>query len=105
MFSRRKANAPPAYYDYYCPKPDKNNWLEYLIFPFVVITAVATTCAARYTYKQWLTADDTEKRSLRAYAFANQIGIKDFSSGNHASGGVIIRTMGQTPAYKIRSEI
>jgi len=35
----------------------------------LVVTAIATTCAARYTYKQWLTADDTEKRSLRAYVF------------------------------------
>jgi len=67
MFSSRKANAPHAYYDYYCPNPEKYNWLELLIFPFIVVTAIATTCAARYTYKQWFTADDLEKRSLRAY--------------------------------------
>jgi len=76
MFPRRKAKAPHAYYNYYCPNA-KNNWLENMIFPFVVVTAIATACAARYTYKQWLTADDAEKRSLRAYVVANQGDVRD----------------------------
>jgi hypothetical protein len=65
----------------------------------------ASTTAAYFTGKQWYTADDTEKRGLRAYAFPSPTGIKDFSSGNHACGGVHVRTMGQTPAYKVRGEV
>ena len=44
--------------------------LEYIIAVFLVLTFIATSIAACYTRKQWITADDAEKRSLRAYLIA-----------------------------------
>jgi hypothetical protein len=41
-----------------CAKPRKIHWFEWLVFLFVIATAVATGFAAKYTYRQWNTADD-----------------------------------------------
>lgn len=48
---------------------------------------------------------DTEIRQVRAYAFPTPIGIKDFGFEKALTGGINVRTMGQTPAYKIRGEV
>jgi hypothetical protein len=84
---------------------EKRHPLDWLVFLFLVLTFVATAAAACYTRKQWITADDTEKRQVRAYAFATPTGVKDFEIGKAPTGGVGVRTMGQTPAYKIRGRI
>ena len=59
----------------------KRHPLDWLVFLFLVLTFVATAAAACYTRKQWITADDTEKRQVRAYAFATPTGVKDFEIG------------------------
>jgi hypothetical protein len=46
---------------------DKKHPLEWAIAFMLLGTLVATGFAACYTRKQWITAEDTEKRSLRAY--------------------------------------
>ena len=86
-------------------KRESKHWLEYLIFAFVVFTTIATGFAAWYTRQQWLTAADTEKRQVRAYAFPTPTGIKNFEVGKAPTSGISVRTMGQTPAYKIRGQI
>jgi len=81
-------------------KAEPKHWLEYAIFLFVIATAIATGFAAYYTRQQWLTAEDTEKRSLRAYiAISTTIPIKMDSEK-------IVITMdnfGQTPAKDVVS--
>jgi len=54
---------------------------------------------------QLQTSRDAEIRQIRAYAFPTPLGIKDFESGKAPTGGINVRTMGQTPAYKIRGEV
>jgi hypothetical protein len=44
-------------------------FLESGIFLLLLFTLIATSVAACYTRKQWLTADDSEKRDLRAYVY------------------------------------
>jgi len=83
----------------------RNNLLNWLTLVFLVLTSIATAVAAWYTWKQWITADDTEKRQVRAYAFPTPTGIKDFELGKAPIGGIKVGTMGQTPAYKVRGEI
>jgi hypothetical protein len=48
---------------------------------------------------------DNEKRSLRAYAFPTPGGVENFSAEKALSTTVIAKTMGATPAYKIRGGI
>jgi hypothetical protein len=85
------------------PKEGKH-WLEYAIFGFVVITAVATAAAACYTRNQWLTAEDTKVRQLRAYLHVLTGG---FHIDNLESGELQLmieprfRVFGQTPAGNI----
>jgi hypothetical protein len=43
--------------------------LEWFIGILLLCTFIATSIAAYYTRKQWLTADDAEKRDLRAYVY------------------------------------
>jgi hypothetical protein len=86
---------------------DKKHPLDYLIFLFLVLTAVGTLAAACYTRSQWLTAQeqlavmtDTEKRQLRAYLHVSHGPIE--VSDTSASSEVRIFHSGQTPAYKLR---
>lgn len=89
-------------------KPDtsnpKRNSKEGRITPFkiaefvlLVLVFIATATAAYYTKKQWETADDQEKRALRAYVGIAQHGIENFGLPNQ-----VLKTTrenyGQTPA-------
>jgi hypothetical protein len=64
----------------------------------VVVTAIATSVAAYYTTKQWETAQDQERRSLRAY-----LGIANYKV-DRAEGAITfdIANGGQTPARNVR---
>ena len=57
---------------------ERKHPLEYLIFVFVVATAVATGFAAYYTGQQWKTAHDTLVVSERAFV--------DFGGANAVVG-------------------
>ena len=83
-----------------CSNKERKHPLEYFIAGFLVLTFVATAIAAYYTRLQSLTADDTEKRSLRAYILANQpsVIIDDF---NIVHARVQIKNSGLTPAYRV----
>jgi hypothetical protein len=72
--------------------------LEIGIFMLLLLTLIATSCAAYFTKKQWETADDQEKRSLRAY-----LGIADYKV-DRAEGVITfnIANGGQTPARDVR---
>jgi hypothetical protein len=50
-------------------------------------------------------AKSAERRQIRAYAFPTPIGISDFELGKSPAGGVNVKTMGQTPAYKVRGQV
>jgi hypothetical protein len=64
------------------------------------LTLIATSVAACYTRKQWLTADDQERRSLRAYVFVE--GSFFEQNAESATFKISIKNSGQTPAYKVR---
>jgi hypothetical protein len=72
--------------------------LEYAIFAFLVLTAVFTGIAASYTRKQWITADDAEKRSLRAYVGAGLVSV----GKDPPQIGIAIENHGQTPAINVQ---
>jgi hypothetical protein len=81
-------------------KPERRtkHWLEYAIFVFVVLTAAATGYAAYYTRQQWLTAQDTEVRQLRAYVSVSlEPGIRVDDQKTTLS----IDNFGQSPATDV----
>ena len=72
--------------------------LEIGVFLLLFSTLIATSFAAYFTAKQWQTADDQERRSLRAY-----LGVADYKVDRVA--GAIVFTVangGQTPARDVR---
>lgn len=85
-------------------KAEAKHWLEYAIFIFVIATAVATGAAAYYTRQQWLTAEDQERRSLRAYISAK---IEKYPDIMHDSWDMIVvfKNHGQTPALNVSTWI
>jgi hypothetical protein len=85
------------------PNHQKKHPLEYLIFFFVVIGAIATGFAAYFSYHQWKVAEDAEKRQLRAYVFERPIRVMRFEAGAKPIGVVANRNSGQTPAYHVRA--
>jgi hypothetical protein len=77
---------------------ESKHWLEYAIFIFVIVTAAATGYAAYYTKQQWLTAVDTEQRSLRAYVGAGSVSV----GNNPPQVGIAVENYGQTPAIEVK---
>jgi hypothetical protein len=93
--SAADANKPQA-------NAEPKHWLEYAIFVFVIATAIATSIAAYYTRQQWLTAEDQERRSLRAYVSVVVDQYPDISK-EHMDIGVIYKNRGQTPAFNLHA--
>ncbi len=60
---------------------------------------IAAATAACYTKKQWETAFDQERRTLRAYVFVEKASIT--LSDNMLKGIVELKNAGQTPAYDL----
>jgi hypothetical protein len=93
------------------PQPERKHWLEYAIFGFVILTALATGCAAWYARQQWLTAEDNEKRSLRAYVFVESAtlvtengmpkGLRVDGKNTELFVNYKLVNVGQTPAYNV----
>ena len=69
MSSSGEADQPTANNNQRGADAETKHWLEYAIFVFVILTAIATGCAPWYMRQQWITADDSEKRDLRAYVY------------------------------------
>jgi hypothetical protein len=61
-------------------------------------TLIATGFAANYTRKQWLAAEDTERRTLRAYLALTGPNLKVDNTKVEFS----IDNFGQTPAKNVR---
>lgn len=97
-------NSPRADREKDKPKYERKHPLEYLIFLFVIISALATGAAAFFTYKQWLVATDVEERQLRAYV---HFAPGDLYTSNESDGSWIISispkigVIGQTPAGSV----
>ena len=93
-----KGGAPNAGTPQGSLKREGKHPLEWMIFGFVVLTFLATATAAWYTRKQWTTAEDAERRSLRPY-----VGLASFGSIhiNDQGGAFIIwaiwENFGATP--------
>ena len=102
MSSSGEANQPTADENKPQAKPEPKHWLEYAIFFFVIATAIATGAAAYYTRQQWLTAEDQEKRSLRAYVSVAVDQYPDLSS-EHFDVSIVFKNHGQTPAFGLHN--
>lgn len=96
MSSSGEADQPAADADKPQAKPEPKHWLEYAIFVFVIATALATGAAAYYTRQQWLTAEDTEERGLRAYVLPKYIVFEPDSVQ------MSVENFGQTPAIQVK---
>jgi hypothetical protein len=82
---------------------EPRHWLEYGVFAFVVVTAIATATAAWYTRKESETAAENGRRQLRAYVFPDQANLIWQGSGKPTVAEIGIKNSGQTPAYRLSS--
>jgi hypothetical protein len=80
---------------------EARHWLEYGVFTFVVITAMATATAAWYTREEWKSSADNGHRQLRAYVFPEQANLVWQGVGKPAVVEIVIKNSGQTPAYRL----
>jgi hypothetical protein len=103
--ARGKATSPVAQRNHPSAKAEGKHWLDYAIFAFVILTAIGTSFAAFYTRQQWITADDAELRSLRAYGSVYFSPIESFDiadpKGPFPAINVTAQNGGQTPAYNV----
>jgi hypothetical protein len=97
-------------------KGEKTTGFKIAEFILLILVFIATATAAIYTCKQWITADDNERRGLRAYVASSDIRIQCPNCGNAtykepsfgdriATADLIIvtaRASGNTPAYNSR---
>jgi hypothetical protein len=95
-----KSKPPPSKLDQTHTSPARKHWLDKATFVFAMIAAGATAFAAYYTSCQWATADDTEKRSLRAYVGTSPGSIENFGTPDQF---MIIerKNYGTTPGYNL----
>lgn len=82
-------------------KHDPRHWLEYGVFAFVVVTAIATATAAWYTRKASEITAENGRRQLRAYVFPDQANLVWQGSAKPMVAEIGIKNSGQTPAYRL----
>ena len=82
---------------------EQRHWIEYGVFAFVLITALATATAAWYTRKQWESTADNGHRQLRAYVFPEQANLVWQGAAKPTAAEIVIKNSGQTPAYRLSS--
>jgi len=75
--------------------------IEYGVFAFVVVTAIATATAAWYTRKESETAAENGRRQLRAYVFPDQANLVWQGTTKPMLAEIGIKNSGQTPAYRL----
>ena len=80
---------------------EARHWIEYGVFVFVIITAVATATAAWYTRKEWQSTTDNGRRQLRAYVFPDQANLVWQGTTKPTMADIVIKNSGQTPAYRL----
>jgi hypothetical protein len=80
---------------------EPRHWIEYGIFAFVFLTAIATAMAAWYTRRQWESAVDNGHRQLRAYVFPEQANLVWQGTAKPTAAEIVIKNSGQTPAYRL----
>jgi hypothetical protein len=76
---------------------EKKHPLEWATFLMLLGTLIATGLAANYTRKQWLSAEDTERRTLRAY-----LAITPNLKVDRTKTEFSIDNFGQTPAKTVQ---
>ena len=74
---------------------------EIAIGLMVLGTLIATSVAAYWTSQQWATADDQEKRQLRAYVGLNPGDLEDLGDPEKQRWSGMRKNYGQTPAYDV----
>jgi hypothetical protein len=80
---------------------EPRHWIEYGVFVFVVITAIATATAAWYTRREAMSSVDNGRRQLRAYVFPDQASLLWQGTGKPTVSEVVIKNTGLTPAYRL----
>jgi hypothetical protein len=80
---------------------EPRHWLEYGVFAFVVVTAIATATAAWYTRKESETTAENGRRQLRAYVFPDQANLIWQGAARPMTAEIVIKNSGQTPAYRL----
>jgi hypothetical protein len=80
---------------------EPRHWLEYGVFIFVIITAIATATAAWYTRREAMSSVDNGRRQLRAYVFPDQANLVWQGSAKATVAEIDIKNSGQTPAYRL----
>jgi hypothetical protein len=80
---------------------EPRHWLEYGVFAFVIVTAMATATAAWYTRKEWQSSVDNGRRQLRAYVFPDQANLVWEGTAKPTLAEIVIKNSGQTPAYSL----
>ena len=84
---------------------EPRHWIEYGVFAFVLITAVATATAAWYTRREWESSVDNGHRQLRAYVFPDQANLVWGGTAKPTVAEIVIKNSGQTPAYKLTTAV
>ena len=77
--------------------------LEWGVAILLALTLGATSTAAYYTRQEVKVAEDQERRYLRAYAYVSIAQMSHFTAKQDGAIQVAIHTMGQTPAYQVKS--
>jgi hypothetical protein len=80
---------------------EPRHWIEYGVFAFVLISALATSTAAWYTRKEWQSSVDNGHRQLRAYVFPDQANLIWQGTAKPTVVEIVIKNSGQTPAYRL----
>jgi hypothetical protein len=80
---------------------EPRHWIEYGVFLFVIITAVATATAAWYTRREAMSSVENGRRQLRAYVFPDQASLVWQGTTKPTVAEIDIKNSGQTPAYKV----
>jgi hypothetical protein len=87
------------------PRPrvsgEPRHWIEYGVFVFVIITAIATATAAWYTRREAMSTADNGRRQLRAYVFPDQASLIWGGTAKPTVAEIVIKNSGQTPAYRL----
>jgi hypothetical protein len=81
---------------------EKKHPLEWATFLMLLGTLVATGFAANYTRKQWLSAEDTERRTLRAYIALSNSQQPSPLNVDNTKTTFWLDNFGQTPAKNVQ---
>jgi hypothetical protein len=77
------------------------------IFWLFFVPLVAAGLAAFFTYKQWLTAEDQERHSLRAYVSVQKIAVSGLPNGNNSETvwyiGPVWENTGNSTARRLKA--